>query len=123
MCPSLYWLWSISKDPKSFSEAFLLSINCPSGMELGFKMRYLLNVRIIRQQLPFLFNAELKLYLFCKRKNSLINMKHTYTHTYIPLSLPNTQHLEFRCSPFVRTTYFQSEFRDLSKTNLCLKSP
>lgn len=42
VCPSLYWLWSISKEPKSFSEAFLLSMNCPSGMALGFKIRYLL---------------------------------------------------------------------------------
>lgn len=41
VCPSLYWLWSISKEPRSFSEAFLLSMNCPSGIALGFKIRYL----------------------------------------------------------------------------------
>lgn len=31
----------MSKEPKSFSAAFLLSMNCPSGIELGFRMRYL----------------------------------------------------------------------------------
>ena len=41
VCPNLYWLWSISREPNSFSAPFLLSMNCPSGMEAGFRMRYL----------------------------------------------------------------------------------
>ncbi len=42
VCPNLYWLWSISKDPNSFSAPFLLSMNWPSGMAAGFRIRYLL---------------------------------------------------------------------------------
>lgn len=41
VCPNLYWVWSISIEPRSFSEAFLLSMNCPSGMALAFKTLYL----------------------------------------------------------------------------------
>lgn len=43
VCPNLYWLWSMSKDPRSFSAPFLLSMNWPSGMAAGFRMRYLKN--------------------------------------------------------------------------------
>ena len=41
VCPNLYWLWSISREPNSFSAPFLLSMNCPSGIAAGFRMRYL----------------------------------------------------------------------------------
>ena len=41
VCPNLYWLWSISREPNSFSDPFLLSMNCPSGIAAGFRMRYL----------------------------------------------------------------------------------
>lgn len=41
VCPNLYWVWSISMEPSSFSQAFLLSINWPSGMALAFRTRYL----------------------------------------------------------------------------------
>lgn len=33
----------MSIEPRSFSEAFLLSMNCPSGMALAFKTLYLLH--------------------------------------------------------------------------------
>lgn len=39
--PNLYWVWSISIDPSSFSQAFLLSMNCPSGIALAFSTLYL----------------------------------------------------------------------------------
>lgn len=39
--PNLYWVWSISIEARSFSEAFLLSMNCPSGIALAFKTLYL----------------------------------------------------------------------------------
>ena len=41
VCPNLYWLWSMSRDPRSFSAPLRLSMNCPSGMAAGFRMRYL----------------------------------------------------------------------------------
>ena len=41
VCPNLYWVWSTSMEPSSFSEAFLLSMNCPSGMTLAFNTLYL----------------------------------------------------------------------------------
>ena len=43
--PNLYWVWSTSMDPRSFSEAFLLSMNCPSGIALAFKTLYLFQWR------------------------------------------------------------------------------
>lgn len=39
--PNLYCVWSISIDPRSFSQAFLLSMNCPSGIALAFNTLYL----------------------------------------------------------------------------------
>ena len=39
--PNLYWLWSMSREPSNFSAPFLLSMNWPSGMAAGFRMRYL----------------------------------------------------------------------------------
>ena len=39
--PNLYWVWSTSMDPRSFSEAFLLSMNCPSGIALALSTLYL----------------------------------------------------------------------------------
>ena len=39
--PNLYSSWFTSIEPSSFSEAFLLSINCPSGMTLAFSTLYL----------------------------------------------------------------------------------
>ena len=41
VCPNLYSSWSMSRLPSSFSAAFLLSINAPSGITFGFRMRYL----------------------------------------------------------------------------------
>lgn len=41
VCPNLYWLWSMSRDPRSFSAPLRLSMNCPSGMAAGFRIRYL----------------------------------------------------------------------------------
>lgn len=39
VCPNLYWLWSMSKEARSFSAAFLLSTNLSSGIAWGFRMR------------------------------------------------------------------------------------
>lgn len=39
--PNLYWAWSTSMEESSFSEAFLLSINWPSGIALAFRILYL----------------------------------------------------------------------------------
>lgn len=39
--PNLYWVWSTSMDPRSISEAFLLSMNCPSGIALALSTLYL----------------------------------------------------------------------------------
>lgn len=39
--PNWYWVWSMSREPSSFSVAFLLSMKVSSGMALGFRMRYL----------------------------------------------------------------------------------
>ena len=41
VCPNLYSWWSTSMEPSSFSEAFLLSMNCPSGITLAFSTLYL----------------------------------------------------------------------------------
>ena len=41
VCPNLYSSWGTSIDPSSFSEAFLLSMNWPSGMTLAFSTLYL----------------------------------------------------------------------------------
>lgn len=35
----------MSMDPRSFSQAFLLSMNCPSGIALAFKTLYLFKPR------------------------------------------------------------------------------
>lgn len=40
--PNLYCVWSTSMEPRSFSEAFFPSMNCPSGIALAFKILYLL---------------------------------------------------------------------------------
>lgn len=42
VCPNWYWVWSMSREPSSFSTAFLLSTNESSGIALGFRMRYLM---------------------------------------------------------------------------------
>lgn len=39
--PNLYWLWSTSMEERSFSEAFLLSMNWPSGMAEALRILYL----------------------------------------------------------------------------------
>lgn len=39
--PNLYWVWSTSMEPRSFSEAFLLSMNWPSGIALALSTLYL----------------------------------------------------------------------------------
>ena len=39
--PNLYCSRSTSMELRSFSEAFLLSMNCPSGMALALRIRYL----------------------------------------------------------------------------------
>lgn len=41
VCPNLYCVWSTSMEPSSFSAAFLLSINCPSGTALALRILYL----------------------------------------------------------------------------------
>lgn len=41
VCPNLYCSRSTSMELRSFSEAFLLSMNCPSGMALALRIRYL----------------------------------------------------------------------------------
>lgn len=41
VCPNLYWEWSTSIEPRSFSAAFLLSMNWPSGTALAFRILYL----------------------------------------------------------------------------------
>ena len=44
VCPNLYSSWLTSMDPKSFSAAFLLSMNWPSGITLAFSTLYLLSI-------------------------------------------------------------------------------
>lgn len=40
--PNLYCSRSTSMEFRRFSEAFLLSMNCPSGMALALRIRYLM---------------------------------------------------------------------------------
>ena len=58
VCPNLYSSWSTSMDPKSFSAAFLLSMNWPSGITLAFSTLYLLS--IIRKTLFTPYNTYMK---------------------------------------------------------------
>ena len=58
VCPNLYSSWSTSMDPKSFSAAFLLSMNWPSGITLAFSTLYLLS--IIRKTLFSPYNTYMK---------------------------------------------------------------
>ena len=58
VCPNLYSSWLTSMDPKSFSAAFLLSMNWPSGITLAFSTLYLLS--IIRKTLFSPYNTYMK---------------------------------------------------------------
>lgn len=106
VCPNLYCVWSTSMEPRSFSEAFLLSMNCPSGITLAFNTLYLKDkFGAVYACLLFISLVSYKIVLY--RKYTNLCLKSPYS---ILLGKPFLQILIPSSTPLQRSWWMTNAF-------------